>query len=59
MIEQINTTKNIQILDYIIKKANENLTLYRPETILRPILLNLLFEKNPTITNRRGKILLG
>ncbi|CAF4708575.1 unnamed protein product, partial [Rotaria sp. Silwood2] len=26
-IEQINTTKNIQIIDYIIKKANENLTL--------------------------------
>ncbi|CAF3559267.1 unnamed protein product [Rotaria sordida] len=60
-IEQINTTKNIQILDYIIKKANENLTLYRSETILKPILLNLLFEKNPTTMNKGGddKVLIG
>ncbi|CAF4611118.1 unnamed protein product [Rotaria sp. Silwood1] len=61
LIEQVNTTKNIQILDYIIKKANENLTLYRSETILRPILLNLLFEKNPTTMNKGvdDKVLIG
>lgn len=53
--EQINATKNNKIIDYIIKKANENLTLYRAETILKPILLNLLFEKNPSITNKGGK----
>jgi len=57
-IEQINITKNIQFIDYIIKKVNQNLTLYRSETILRPILLNLLFEKNPTMMNREGKILI-
>jgi len=56
IMEQINVTKNIQFIDYIIKKANENLTLYRAETILRPILLNLIFEKNPTMMNKGGKI---
>jgi hypothetical protein len=50
-IEQINSTDNRQLIDYIMKKVNENLGLYKPETILRPILLNLLFEKNP---NREG-----
>ncbi|CAF2261216.1 unnamed protein product [Rotaria magnacalcarata] len=61
IIESINTTKTIQIIDYIIKKANENLTLYRSEGILKPILLNLLFEKNPTIMNKGGddKALIG
>jgi hypothetical protein len=54
-IGQMNNTNNMHLIDYIIKKANENLTLYRAETILKPILLNLLFEKNPT-TNREGKI---
>jgi hypothetical protein len=53
-IEQINTTKTIQLIDYIIKKAKNNLNLYRSETILKPILLNLLFEKNPTMMNREG-----
>ncbi|CAF0898291.1 unnamed protein product [Adineta steineri] len=61
IIEQINITKNMQLIDYIIKKANENLTLYRAETILKPILLNLIFEKNPTIMNKGGdeKTLIG
>jgi len=53
-IEQINTTKNIQLIDYIIKKVKNNLNLYRSETILKPILLNLLFEKNPIMINREG-----
>jgi hypothetical protein len=57
-MEEINTTQNIQLIDYIIKKANGNLTLYKPETILRPILLNLLFEKNPTMMNREGKMII-
>jgi hypothetical protein len=55
IIEQINTTKNLQLIDYIIKKANRNLTLYKPETILRPILFNLLFEKNPNVINKEGR----
>ncbi len=53
-----NTTKNIQLIDYIIKKANENLTLYRSETILRPIIYNLLFEKNPMINNKEGRMII-
>ena len=56
IIEQLNTTKNLQLIDYIIKKANRNLTLYKAETILRPILFNLLFEKNPMTINKEGKI---
>lgn len=57
-IEQINTSKSIQIIDYIIKKAEKNLTLYRAETILKPILFSLIFEKNPTKENDE-KILIG
>ena len=51
-IEKINSTKNLQLIDHILQQAKTNLTLYRSETILRPILLNLLFEKNPTLINR-------
>ena len=51
-IDKINSTKNLQLIDHILQQAKTNLTLYRSETILRPILLNLLFEKNPTLINR-------
>ncbi|CAF1042251.1 unnamed protein product [Adineta ricciae] len=57
IINQTDTKKNLQLLDYIIQKANHNLTLYHAETILRPILFNLMFEKNPAITNKGGKFL--
>lgn len=58
-IEQINTTKTLQLIDYIIKKVQKNLTLYRSETILKPILFNLLFEKHPNINLNDEKIYLG
>jgi hypothetical protein len=56
IVEQRNNTKNVPLLAYVFQKINKNLTLYRSETILRPILLNLLFEKTPTNTNKEGRI---
>ena len=56
IVEQRNNTKNVPLLAYVFQKINKNLTLYRPETILRPILLNLLFEKTPSTTNKEGRI---
>lgn len=54
VIKHLNTTKDIEIIDYIIKKVSENLTLYRSETILKPVLISLLFDKNPTVLNKEG-----
>ncbi|UJR27344.1 hypothetical protein I4U23_008637 [Adineta vaga] len=54
IINQTDTSKNVRLIDYVIRKVNGNLTLYRAETILKPILLNLIFEKNPTILNKGG-----
>lgn len=50
--EEKNSTRNIQMIDYIMKKVKKNLSLYKPETILKPILLNLLSEKIPSTINR-------
>ena len=44
-IDEKNSTENIQMIDYIIKKVRDNLDLYKPEIILKPILFNILFEK--------------
>lgn len=51
-IDEKNSTANIPMIDYILKKVRDNLDLYKPETILKPILFNLLFEKNPHTINR-------
>lgn len=54
-VEQPNNTKNSQLIRYILKRVNKDLTLYRPETILRPVLASLLFEKNPNNIQKEGK----
>ena len=58
-IELMNVTDDIQLMDYVMKKVKENLNLYKPETILRPILINLLFEKHPSLANREGKMFIS
>lgn len=55
IVQQGNSSKNMQLINYILRKIHRNSSLYRPETILRPILMNLLFEKTPANVNREGK----
>ena len=55
IVQQGNDSKNMQLINYMLQKLSRNSSLYRPETILRPILLNLLFEKNSPSGSREGK----
>jgi hypothetical protein len=56
-VQQRNSTRNILLIDYMLNRIQRNFTLYRSETILRPILLNLIFDKNPAnYVHREGNV---